>query len=291
MSVEKTKELILEKLKESLKKGNDSKRRVCEVLPILVRQAEARETITYKDLARETGIHHRPLKYVLGHIGETLIVFNDGSSFGKVPHIQSLVINKETKLPGSGIDQFINELLSSKMEDIDRRHIVEKIQHKVFKFKEWRKVLKKLGLEAVQSDFSDISSQASRASGGGGEGPEHKKLKSYVANNPDKFGLPKSVTHEIEYALPSGDKLDVFFKQGRKHIGVEVKPKISDIGDITRGMYQCIKYQAVLEAEQRVKGQKVDVRTFLVIGGKLNKELCAIKNILGVEVYEDVSLT
>ena len=43
-------------------------------LPILVRQVDAREPITYTDLAKELGMPNpRNLNWVLGSIGETLL--------------------------------------------------------------------------------------------------------------------------------------------------------------------------------------------------------------------------
>jgi hypothetical protein len=97
------------------------------------------------------------------------------------------------------------------------------------------------------------------------------------------------VSHgEEEHLLPSGDSLDVFFEHRKEHFGVEVKSHISDTADIARGLYQCVKYQAVLEARQAASGHAKNVHTFLVIGGEFPAELIPLKNVLGVEVYDKV---
>jgi hypothetical protein len=88
--------------------------------------------------------------------------------------------------------------------------------------------------------------------------------------------------------LPSGDSLDVFFTHRKEHIGIEVKSHISDSADIARGLYQCVKYQAVLEARQAANGQPQNVRTILILGGELPLELLPLKNVLGIEVFENV---
>ena len=124
---------------------------------------------------------------------------------------------------------------------------------------------------------------------GDGEGKEHLALKEYVATNPGLFGLPASLEPgEQEHLLPSGDSLDVFFRHRKEHIGIEVKSTTSDESDILRGLYQCVKYQAVLKARQAAKGEGQNVRTILVLGGPLPTKLIPLKNILGVEVFEKI---
>jgi hypothetical protein len=62
-----------------------------------------------------------------------------------------------------------------------------------------------------------------------------------------------------------------------------VKSFISNSADVERGIWQCVKYQAVLEAMQAVKGLQGDVRVLLVTQNKLTDILMSLKNTLGVE--------
>ncbi len=264
--------------------------RARSALPLLVRQAVASTPIAYEDLAHELGIPNpRNLNYVLGSIGQTLLNLSEHWGI-EVPPIQCLVVNKNTRLPGEGIGWFITDLSHyKKLSNKQRRQVVDAELQKIYAFDKWQKVLSELRLQAVQSDFTTLNKKASKF-GGGGEGEAHKKLKLFVASNPKCFGLPASLLPgETEHSLPSGDSLDVFFANRKEHIGIEVKSHISDIADIARGLYQCVKYQAVLEARQAANGQPQNVRTILVLGGALPTELLSLKNVLGVEVFEKVN--
>ncbi len=54
-----------------------------------------------------------------------------------------------------------------------------------------------------------------------------------------------------EHQLSSGDRLDAYFDNGRLRLAVEVKASHASDDEIMRGVYQCIKYRAVLRAEQQ----------------------------------------
>jgi len=84
--------------------------------------------------------------------------------------------------------------------------------------------------------------------------------------------------------------MDVSFEGKRRWIGVEVKSKISDEGDIQRGLYQCVKYQAVMNAYLSVEGLQRDAKTILALGGKLPKRLIPVRNTLGVKVVDNIKV-
>lgn len=264
--------------------------RARSALPLLVRQAMASTPIVYEDLAHELKMPNpRNLNYVLGSIGQTLLDLSKHWDI-EVPPIQCLVVNKNTRLPGEGIGWVITDLSHyKKLSNKQRRQVVDAELQKIYAFDKWSKVLSTLGLTPTQSDSKKLNKKASQFKGGG-EGAEHKKLKKFVANNPAYFGLPaSSVPGENEHSLPSGDSLDVFFAHRKEHVGIEVKSHISDTADIARGLYQCVKYQAVLEARQAANGQPQNVRTILALGGELPAELLPLKNVLGIEVFEKVN--
>jgi hypothetical protein len=83
--------------------------------------------------------------------------------------------------------------------------------------------------------------------------------------------------------------LDVFFRSGQDHIAVEVKSTLSSDADIVRGMFQCVKYRSVLEAQQATEELPQSARAILVLESKLPKSLTAIKNILGIELVDQVT--
>lgn len=69
---------------------------------------------------------------------------------------------------------------------------------------------------------------------------------------------------------------------------MEVKSAISNDADIARGIFQCVKYKAVLEAMQLSSGLPQNARAILALETKLSPKLVALKNLLGVEVVESV---
>lgn len=114
-------------------------------------------------------------------------------------------------------------------------------------------------------------------------------IENYVARTPSIVDLPPTTpSGRIEYRLASGDALDVSFETQHKWIGVEEKSVLSEYTDIVRGLFQCVKYLAVIEAVQVAQGKIKDSRAVLVLEGKLPPQLHALKNMLSIEVIEEV---
>lgn len=258
-------------------------------LPLLVRQAQAGNPIFYSDLATELGMPNpRNLNYVLGSIGRAITELSKVWGI-KVPPIQCLVFNKATGLPGDGIGWFVVKKEEySKLPKRQQRTIVEaELQH-VYAFPKWTQVLDALQLKPALNDFTQLV-KAAALRGGGGEGVKHQKLKEFVAANPQIVGLPASTHQGVqEFPLPSGDSIDVMF-QNKDWVAVEVKSEISQTPDILRGLFQCVKYRAVIEAVQATQSLPQNARALLVLEGALPKELLPIKNLLGIEVFEHVT--
>ncbi|MCB9295539.1 MAG: hypothetical protein H6559_20800 [Lewinellaceae bacterium] len=84
----------------------------------------------------------------------------------------------------------------------------------------------------------------------------------------------------------SKDKIDVLFKGKFNWIGIEVKSKKSSPEDVLRGIFQVIKYQSLLKAEQIIEGIEPEYRCVLALEGEIPKELIPIANQLKVEVIE-----
>lgn len=263
--------------------------RARDVLPILVRQAEAGTPIFYSALAAEVGIPNpRNLNYVLGSIGTTLENLSKAWKV-KIPPIQCLVVNKSTGLPGEGIGWFLvkKEDFSS-LNKRQQRAIVETELQYVFSFPRWREVLSVLHLKPVDANFSSQINIAAKF-GGGGESEDHKRLKAFVSKNPVVVGLPSNTPNgTTEFPLPSGDAVDVHFQSRSDWIAVEVKSAISNEADITRGLFQCVKYKAVMEAMQLASGLPQNARSILAIESEFPASLVALKNVLGIEVVDMV---
>lgn len=125
---------------------------------------------------------------------------------------------------------------------------------------------------------------------GGGESEHHKALKAYVAAHPSKFGAPVDAEAIIEFGIWSGDCIDVVFQTPKDWVAVEVKSAISGFEDCRRGIFQTIKYRAVLKAQAKCerRDDPRQVRVLLVLEGQLPAELRDIAKQFDCDVRESV---
>lgn len=275
--------------------------RAREALPLLIRQARSAQTIFYSDLAAELKMSNpRNLNKVLGCIGAALLGLAKQWKT-EIPLIQFLVVNKATGLPGSGIGEFVqlkNEDFAN-LSTIQKKLIVNNALAKVFAYPCWNDVLDEFNLEQAPSDFSNVVKSAiksvQKAGFGGGEGEAHKTLKEYIACHPERLHLGAGFDKgKTEVALPSGDYLDVSFQKGDSSkkfswVAAEVKSSISPQCDIERGIYQCVKYKAVMDAVAISEGKSQNTRVVLLLEGKFPDALMPLKNMLGIEVIDGIS--
>lgn len=261
-------------------------------LPLLIRQAKAEQPIYYSDLAEELDMPNpRNLNYVLGFIGEALLKLSKQWKT-EIPPVQSIVVNKTTGIPGEGFWGFAGLKSAAKTSLKQKRFLVQKMLQEIYRFDEWDKVLREFDLKPGKNQWAKISKEVARTGyGGGGESDEHKRLKEYVSTHPQVVDLPRATGKgQVEYAFPSADAVDVLFIHGQKWIGVEVKAKHSTLEDIVRGLYQCIKYRALIQAQQMVEQEAPNAETVLLIEGKFPRDLLGLKNTLGIEVIDSVSV-
>ena len=254
-----------------------TKKRVPAILPILVRQAMASQKITYGDLGEELGLHHRALRYPLGCIGDILLEMSKQWP-EDIPPIQGLVVNQKTGLPGDNVN-----FLRHKPDPREKEAIVEEVLGKVFSYSKWFDVLEELGL----SPAAPLNSQFEPPANGRGtrESEAHKRLKEHVAQHPESVRLNKSLAPgETERKLQSGDIPDVLFQDQNRRIAVEVKSRISGQNDLRRGLFQCVKYRALLRACRSLEGGTYEADAILAIEGSFPKELVPVRNTLGIRV-------
>lgn len=254
------------------------------MLPILVRQANANQEITYGNLGKELDLHHRVLRHSLDCIGNTLLELSE--RWGEdIPPIQGIVVNQQTGLPGDGVN-----FIARKPDPRQKEAIVHAVLGKVFSYPKWLEVLAELGLSPVEPLNLQLAPPVDHR-GGTAESEAHKRLKDYVAQHPRSVGLKKSLAPgETEYQLPSGDIPDVLFQSTRRRIAVEVKSHISNEADLRRGLFQCVKYRAILRACRSLEGKTYEADALLAIEGSLSKDLISVKNTLGVKVVENIQV-
>ena len=252
-----------------------------QMIPVLISWAqENRSPQYYGTLSKSIG-HSTPR--IGKQLGIIASIFHDLeiAANKEVPLLNALVINQNSKRPSDGL----GDVIDGYDEWDEKRKINEakKRNNKAYAYKDWPWVLKALGLMPYNGS-SEESIRKGSFKKGDSEGPYHKALKEYILEHPKKFSVTDVKAKENEHILLSGDRLDAYFllKNG-KQIAIEVKSRISDDADILRGIYQCVKYKAILSAECIAHGQNVNVDSFLVIEKEMSEENRKTANMLSVK--------
>lgn len=155
----------------------------------------------------------------------------------------------------------------------------------------WNEVLRLAGLPVIEPPLGP-NGRPTAGGWGGGESDAHRALKHYVRDHPELVGARADWDAKVEYALRSADELDVMFISDRAWIGVEVKSRVSDgnAADYERGIYQVVKYRALLEAQALVDSPEFqpEIRVVLLLECELPAVYRPLAAQLGVTVIERV---
>ncbi len=266
---------------------------------MLVDAARKRTTVTYGDIKRgieSTGIKKfssiadEQIGHVVGSLMNRIIEYYPDS---RPPPINALVLNKTKKLPGPGVGVYINDYLPnvtySRLSDARKREALPIVHEAIWRYPHWaevaRKIFKVSSALAPKVDDGDRDGKlARRGFGGPPESEEHIRLKQYVLAHPDHFGAPKGCAGVPEKRLQSLDEVDVWFMALGEQLAVEVKSVRSHDMDLKRGIFQCVKYRSVLQAEAIWDKTNPKVRARLVTERRLPDEYSRCAKRLGVEV-------
>jgi len=231
----------------------------------------------------------------IGHVAGSLmnrILEADSTA----PLINAL-ITRSSGLPGEGVGHYFADRYGiekyRKWEKVPpkiKQQLVDDERVKIFNYKKWEELNdvlfgSKAKTQLRKPDGSEVDGIAPNGKnfGGPAESEEHKRLKRWVAANPQKIGLRKSFGEgERESPLLSGDIVDVVFIDGNDVVTVEVKSCRSNDDDFKRGIYQCVKYKNVKEAEHLPNN--VNVQAILVTERELNPTLKTRARLLGITV-------
>ncbi len=255
--------------------------------------------LTYEALAERIGRKNkhdvpfaRGMGQVLGRMGHMLQGL-EGEWGERIPHLQSLVVLKsgpDRGLPDVGIKEFWSGY--EQMSRFEKENKLHAEYQRILGFgSRWNDVLALVGLPPVDAP----SQTKDHAIGGaGGESPQHRALKKYVQQNPGLVGAGSDSSCFLEYALPSLDVIDVVFKSKTTCIAVEVKSVVSDKwpDDYERGIYQTIKYRAILKAMAMAGHQEIPgtLRAVLVLQSTLPEKFRQLATDLKVEVLERIGV-
>ena len=69
-------------------------------------------------------------------------------------------------------------------------------------------------------------------------------------------------------------------------VAIEVKPSISPDQDIARGVFQCVKYYAVMDALRNIECKDYEIEVLLVTAGNFSSQNKVLAEELDVEYVE-----
>ena len=268
-----------------------TKAKVKQMIPILVRWAKnGLKKQTYGDMFRELGVeHYSNVGTALGYVEDVIKELRKETG-EKVPTLNTLCKNKSTMLPSYGFKYVVDDYNSLRPQA--KKALADGYDANACDYDKWDWVLDQLGLKPAPILTKEQLSELSKPIyGGGGEGEEHKVIKEYICKHPESIGYKKVKRAETEYVLPSGDRLDVYFElEDGTHVAIEVKPSISPEQDLVRGIFQCVKYKAVMEALRAVECADYNVEVLLVAAKNLSPLNQSLAKELGVEYKDKFSM-
>ncbi|MDN2677667.1 hypothetical protein [Janthinobacterium sp. SUN033] len=287
-------------------RNNDELAMAC--IPILISHVlEQRDGImqplTYEELAERLDrrkhngkLNGLPMALGMGDVLARSLVHIDRAAAlleEELPYLTTIVVDKSGPgkgLPGDGVACLWPDFPGlSRKEKTDR---VELEYMRIMDFgRHWLDVLHVLELpdESTQHKAPDSVTSGGLA---GGESPQHRALKEYIASHPELVKAPADAKRFCEFALRSADAIDVLFKSPQSWVGVEVKASTSEGNqrDYERGLYQIVKYRAVLEAQARIDHpiQPPQVHVVLALEMALPDALRPIAKALDITMLEHV---
>ena len=261
---------------------------VGQIIPILVGWAKYGLTNkTYGDLIHALGYtRYSGIGDQLGNV-ETVMRELRKMTGEEVPTLNALVKTPKEGIPSDGFDfvypNYNGLTLSEKLV------FVAGINEKALNYQKWDWVLDQLGLQPSKI-ITEQELEAISVHVGGGEGKEHKAIKEFVYNNPESLGINGVIRKETEYPLPSGNRIDVYFETSDCRYAIEVKPSTSPDDDITRGIFQCVKYKSILEAMRKVEYGRYAISTLLIFAGSMSDRNKQLAEVLGIKYAEHLKL-
>ena len=256
---------------------------VRQIIPILVGWAKHGKTDkTYGDLIHALGYsRYSGIGDQLGNVEKVLDKLRDVTS-EDIPTLNALV--QKNGIPSAGF-KFVRSFYNS-LTLPEKKSLVAGLNARAVNYTKWNWVLDQLGLQPTKI-FTEKELEQLGTHYGGGEGEEHKALKKYICQHPECLNYKDIVFADTEHPLPSGDSLDVYFElSDGKHVAIEVKPSIAPDQDICRGVFQCVKYNAVMDALRKIECKGYEIEVLLVTAGKFSSQNKVLAEELDVEYVE-----
>ena len=259
----------------------------------LIGAARQFTTITYSEAAlrlkKECGFSQVPRASQMT-VTATALQYAIRACTPSAPLINVLLVRKDTGLPASGVREFlalrypeepriglagVDTALPALWDRYARRAIKD-----AQSYPGWESPYVQLFGPYVPDPFYVAPA---RVRGGGGEGPSHRALREWVRDHPERIARwLGEVEADTEVDLLSGDRVDVVYQNPRESLVIEVKSKGSNWADLRRGVYQCVKYRAVVQAQEKDRDSDRAVGSLPVTESPLPVDLEQTARRLGV---------
>ena len=239
----------------------------------LIHAAKRRSSLTYGEAKRRL-----ESEVDFDTIFSSMMGVPAGALMNRILHVRSdcpllniLLVRQGDGMPGDGAGSFMGEYLGrprlGRAGYRDKhprqwRAACEEIATDVYAFGEWDQVYREaFGHHPPAATPPEGAENDGVSRARSGEGPNHKALRLWVRDNPGQ--IRRDYRHfdtDTEVLLDSADRVDVVYYGRTMTVVIEVKSVDSDDTDLRRGVFQCIKYRAVMEAmDIRSKPQVVPV--------------------------------
>ena len=175
------------------------------------------------------------------------------------PLLNVLLVAQRDRMPSVGAGGYMADYLDQpalrargyRNRYRDRwRAATEAVAADVYAFDEWDQVyLEAFGGPLPAPVVPEGQEEDGTLHGRQGEGPNHEQLRLWIRDNPGEIRPAyMGFRTETEVVLDSADRVDVVFYGRNETVVIEVKSRDSNETDLRRGVFQCIKYRAVMEA-------------------------------------------
>lgn len=256
--------------------------------------ANGEERVTYGQVAAHLNAVLKLSNVTHHHVGNVIdaMIRRVHEVDPDAPLLNVMVMRGDARQPGKGADLFLKSRYRVRtIAAAARPRYVRRALNEIKAYGDWEGLYSRVygvappDAKSRLSEYDDdgqADNPKYKNRFGGLESPEHKALKAYVQGHPHKLGLKLvNPTTRPEQSLFSGDRMDVEIIDGSRWIAVEVKSVRSGNDDLRRGIYQCVKYKAVMEA-QSSDAEPADCDALLVTERQLPRDLQATARRLGV---------
>lgn len=257
-------------------------------MELLIAAARAGEFVTYQRVADHLTTTLQVEKISPRHIGpwvagpliDRLLVINP-----QAPLINLLVVRADNDEPGDGAEHYLQERFDpqGRMSSQEKETFTQTALNQVWTYADWDALFEQAfgrpakRLDAIKDDFEEDGQGDNPRYGGLPESDEHKLLKNFVLDNPQQLDLRlEQPIGTLERRLLSGDEIDVEFVDGPRRIAIEVKSIKSSRADHLRGIYQCVKYRAVMVAQSGFEEEDAQCEAILVTENPLERDLISL---------------